>query len=185
VTLSAAVPSLLLNPEIPMMYRGTSASPSADLLDLGYQIYSITLFVFYSLHLYVLRNIGNIKNKALFYIERSLTLTRSLASSNFTQFLLVDMLENNSKKRKAEEISLEPDNWWEMVLAKDRPLALKIVQECDWNWVESTDAFPSEWVQQYQCLFYARLSLVSIFLVSYGGNGSAVARALIKAGVVL
>jgi hypothetical protein len=60
------------------------------------------------------------------------------------------MPPKKSNKRQASDMSSRCDIWWENVREKDRPLAHKIVNECDWSWTESIKKIPKEWVQQYQ-----------------------------------
>jgi hypothetical protein len=67
------------------------------------------------------------------------------------------MPPKKGNKRKASEISNRSDNWWENVREKDRPLAHKIVNECDWSWTESIKKIPKEWVQQYQLFILCKI----------------------------
>jgi hypothetical protein len=67
------------------------------------------------------------------------------------------MPPKKSNKRKTSEISNRSDNWWENVREKDRPLAQKIVNECDWSWTESIKKIPKERVQQYQLFILCKI----------------------------
>jgi hypothetical protein len=67
------------------------------------------------------------------------------------------MPPKKSNKRKANEISNRSENWWENVREKDRSLAHKIVNECDWSWTESIKKIPKEWVQHYQLLMLCKV----------------------------
>jgi hypothetical protein len=76
----------------------------------------------------------------------------------FLQFFKVQRPPKTStSKRISSEISNRSDNWWENVREKDRPLAQKIVNGCDWSWTESIKKIPKEWVQQYQLFILCKI----------------------------
>jgi hypothetical protein len=74
----------------------------------------------------------------------------------FPLFIKVQMQpETSTSKRNSSEVSNR--YWWENVREKDRPLAHKIVNECDWSWTESIKKLPKEWVQQYQLFILCKI----------------------------
>jgi hypothetical protein len=46
-------------------------------------------------------------------------------------------MNTNNKKRKIDEIGNSIPNWWNNMVVEHKPLALKMVQECEWDWEAS------------------------------------------------